>query len=230
MAAFSLREVSYQPDRVAFNQDQCVVCLDPFANNQMVTELACRHIFHSGCIPERVVQCPTCRDPIEGRIEHQVQVQNGHSFLQRMYSTDPAALNAQLEREAKRSIFDRNYGNQILQDHILGFARGIVLGGEAADIRQRADALYLRSEMRRMGPMNRFQRYLHIHSSGQSSRLLELSEKPPLRTEVSQKVAAEYRTDQKRVLAVALSALAAVCFWIWSQRPAYTALGYTQTT
>lgn len=221
MAAFSLREVSYQPDRVAFNQDQCVVCLDPFANNQMVTELACRHIFHSGCIPERVVQCPTCRDPIEGRIEHQVQVQNGHSFLQRMYSTDPAALNAQLEREAKRSIFDRNAGNQILQDHLVNFARGMVLGPQViSNVRQRADALFFRSQMGRMGPLNRLQRFFHIQTSGQSARMLELSENPPLANELSRRVAREYRMDERRAIVVAFSALIAVCFWIWSQRPA----------
>lgn len=220
MAISPLREVSYQPDRVAFNQDQCVVCLDPFANNQRVTELACRHIFHSHCIPERVVLCPTCRDPIEERIEHQVQVQNGHSFLQRIYSTDPVALNAQLAREAQRSIFDRNAGNQILQDHLVGFARGLVLGPQVlSNVRQRADALYFRSEMRRMGPLNRLQRYFHIQTSGQSGRILELSENPPLATDLSQRVAREYRTDERRAIVVAFSALIAVCFWIWSQRP-----------
>lgn len=222
----SLREVSYQPDRVAFNQDQCAVCLDPFIDSQRVTELACRHIFHNSCIPERVAQCPTCRDPIEGRIQHQVQVHNGHSFLQRMFSVDPIALNQRLERRARGSIFNPHFGREALQDDLLNIARGIVLGDEAsAEVRQRADTLFLQDEMRRMNSMNRIQRALHIQSTGQARRLLEISENPELGSEFSRKVAREYRTDERRAIVVAMSALIAVCFWLWSQRPGHASFG-----
>lgn len=226
MAVSSLREVSYQPDRVAFNQDQCAVCLEPFANSQRVTELACKHIFHTSCIPESVAQCPTCRDPIEGRIQHQVQVHNGYSFLQRMFSVDPIALNQRLERRARGSIFNPRFGREALQDDLLNIARGIVLGDEiSSEVRQRADALFLQAEMRRMNGMNRVQRALHIQSTGQARRLLEISENPELGSEFSRKVAREYRTDERRAIVAALSALISACFWIWSCRPSHAAFG-----
>jgi hypothetical protein len=187
-----------------------------------VTELACRHIFHTSCIPERVAECPTCRDPIEGRIQHQVQVHNGHSFLQRMFSVDPIALNQRLERRARRSIFDPHFGREVLQDDLLNIARGIALGDQvSSEVRQRADALFLQAEMRRMNGMNRFQRTLHIHSTGQARRLLEISENPEWGSELSRRVAREYRTDQRRAVVTAFTALIALCFWIWSRRPAH---------
>lgn len=136
-----------------------------------------------------------------------------------MYSTDPIALNERLERRAQRSIFNPNYGNEVLQEDLLDIARGCVLGDVTLEVRQRADELFLRAEMGRVGRMNRIQRYFHIHSTGQASRLLGLSENPDLGTELSRRVAREYRADQRRAIVVSFSALISVCFWIWSQRP-----------
>ncbi len=210
------RPVAYDPARVAFNQDQCVVCLNPFENSEVVSELACRHIFHGDCIPERVVHCPTCRYPIEGRIQHQAQ--RGRSFLQRMFSTDPAALNLRLERRAQRSMFNPLYGTEDLQGVVHDLAIGWVLGDEvASDVRRRADVLFLRTEMPRIRSMNRQQRYLHIYSTGQAARLLELLEDPDLGSELSREVAREFTWDARRAIDGALIALMSVCFLIWTR-------------
>jgi len=44
--------------------DQCSICLENFEAQHQVVRLACRHIFHTGCLLtwlERVQTCPLCR-------------------------------------------------------------------------------------------------------------------------------------------------------------------------
>ncbi len=47
--------------------DKCVICIENFVKNDMVTKLKCCHIFHKNCIIEWIKNksiCPVCRNKI----------------------------------------------------------------------------------------------------------------------------------------------------------------------
>lgn len=62
-----MNQVEYSADRVAFNQNECRICLEHYQPREQVVELACRHVFHNHCLNEYFIRCPNCIAPIEGR-------------------------------------------------------------------------------------------------------------------------------------------------------------------
>tara|TARA_B100000902_G_C27257153_1_gene888508 strand:+ start:823 stop:1230 length:408 start_codon:yes stop_codon:yes gene_type:complete len=46
-------------------QNECVICLDKYKNNDKIVQLSCNHIYHSDCIKgwfNQHTSCPLCRD------------------------------------------------------------------------------------------------------------------------------------------------------------------------
>ena len=217
------RPVAYDPARVAFNQDQCVVCLEPFENNQRVTELACKHIFHNDCIPRQMEACPTCRSPILQRIHHQVQVENGQAFLQQLFSQDPVVLNQRLDEIARtRSIWNDDFGTRLMADLRNEDRRRRVLGDQRyLDVERQANVLFFRDRMGQLQQMNRFRRLVRISLMPEGTRFLDLCDHPETRTPLSQRVAREFEADRKKALDVIGLAFCATLYWEKYLRPSY---------
>ena len=43
-----------------YNPEICVICLDDFKENESISELECKHSYHSQCINEWIVKMPIC--------------------------------------------------------------------------------------------------------------------------------------------------------------------------
>lgn len=46
-------------------EDECVICLEPFSENDIIRELGCSHFFHVECINDWETKsntCPCCRE------------------------------------------------------------------------------------------------------------------------------------------------------------------------
>jgi hypothetical protein len=43
------------------HQSICVICLENFQQQEIITQLACLHIYHSQCLPKNLDGCPKCR-------------------------------------------------------------------------------------------------------------------------------------------------------------------------
>lgn len=209
------RPVQYDPARVAFNQDQCVVCLDPFENNQVVTELACRHIFHNDCIPRGMDQCPTCRNPIVGRIQHQVQVENGQAFLQQLFSEDPLVLNQRLDEIARtRSILNRDFASRLDADFRNENQRRRVLGERRYfEVERQANVLFFNEKIGQLRQMSRIGRLIRICLMPEAGRLLDLCDHPDTRTPISQRIATEFAADRRKALVVIALVFCGTLYW-----------------
>lgn len=52
--------------------DNCCICLCRFSDDNIGTELRCKHVFHAGCIEKcevyKMFNCPLCREPIYTKI------------------------------------------------------------------------------------------------------------------------------------------------------------------
>lgn len=217
------RDMQFSPDRVAFNQEACPICITSFQNHEIVTELACRHIFHKNCIedPRNGNSCPTCRTPIAGRVHHQLNIEGGLSFLLNLsplFSDDPVVLNLQLEERAQRALAERPLTfreaigmqqgviGRLLEESFQDMVRRVFLGNQQTlDIRQRADALFLEQEMNMLRPLNRIRRLIRITSLPQYSRFIDVCEDPRIRTEFSQRIIREHRADSFKALVISLT-------------------------
>ncbi len=219
------RDVQFRPDQVAFEQRDCPICLSSFENHEIVTELACKHIFHKHCIedPRNGNSCPTCRTPIAGRVQHQVNLEGGRRFLLNLFplfSDDPAVLNQRLEERAQRAIREKpqTFHQAIAGEMAFGFGnlvRRHVLGEELSlNVRQRADALFLDQEMNMIRPLNRIRRFLRIQQLPQHWRLMEVCVDPLIRTEFSQRVSREHRADSNRAIVVCLTMIAGLLIYV----------------
>ena len=51
-------KIEYSPERVAFSQTECGICMDSYQEKDRIVELACKHIYHEDCVPESMVRCP----------------------------------------------------------------------------------------------------------------------------------------------------------------------------
>mmetsp|Transcript_43389 Transcript_43389/g.97671 ORF Transcript_43389/g.97671 Transcript_43389/m.97671 type:complete len:130 (+) Transcript_43389:1517-1906(+) len=64
LATVTTEEPWTQALKDRLDQDQCMVCLCDFENDEQVRHLPCKHVFHTGCIDEwlgRDAHCPLCR-------------------------------------------------------------------------------------------------------------------------------------------------------------------------
>jgi len=66
-----LTPCKYTPSSFAFEQRECSICLDEYTENEsMIVQLACKHIYHVGCLTDSIVRCPMCHHDIEGRVKN----------------------------------------------------------------------------------------------------------------------------------------------------------------
>jgi hypothetical protein len=59
------RELAKNPD---MKDENCTICVSKYQIGENVTELNCKHIFHTECISEWVKyksECPVCRQSID---------------------------------------------------------------------------------------------------------------------------------------------------------------------
>mmetsp|Transcript_26553 Transcript_26553/g.68551 ORF Transcript_26553/g.68551 Transcript_26553/m.68551 type:complete len:446 (-) Transcript_26553:228-1565(-) len=64
LATVTTEEPWTQALKERLDQDQCMVCLCDFEDDEQVRHLPCKHVFHTGCIDEwlgRDAHCPLCR-------------------------------------------------------------------------------------------------------------------------------------------------------------------------
>ncbi len=62
-----MNKTTFTPTKVEFEQEKCAVCWEEYKTGEDIVELACKHIYHPGCLPAAIVGCPTCYRPIAGR-------------------------------------------------------------------------------------------------------------------------------------------------------------------
>ncbi len=64
-----MQVTTFDKAQVHFDQMQCAICHGQFTETDVVTSLACQHLFHSNCLGDHI-RCPICRKPLLGRAKN----------------------------------------------------------------------------------------------------------------------------------------------------------------
>lgn len=62
-----LPTIEFRKDVVRFDQIDCTICKVDYELNEIIVELACKHLFHSECLIPQIILCPLCKKSIESR-------------------------------------------------------------------------------------------------------------------------------------------------------------------